>query len=198
VETLAGVDVADPGAVDAAFLELDHRLGGLDVLINNAGISRRRSFLEISLAEWEEVVRVNLTGAFCVAQHAARRMLKDGGGVIINMASTNGMRGYPMYAHYNASKAGVIALTQTMALELAPDIRVLAIAPGYVLTPMQRTEYSPEKLAALNDKVPLGRQAEPVEVAALFAFLASDEAGFISGHPFVIDGGEIAGGLASG
>lgn len=197
VETLAGVDVAVPQEVDAAFSELDHRLGGLDILINNAGISRRRSFLEISLEEWEEVMRVNLSGAFYVAQLAARRMLDGDGGVIINMASTNGMRGYPMYAHYNVSKAGVIALTQTMALELAPNIRVLAVSPGYVLTPMQQAEYSPQQLAALNDKVPLGRQADPAEVAALFAFLASEEAGFISGHPFVIDGAEITGGLAS-
>jgi NAD(P)-dependent dehydrogenase (short-subunit alcohol dehydrogenase family) len=183
--------------VDVAFLELDRQVGGLDVLINNAGISRRRSFLEISYEEWKEVLRVNLSGAFYVAQQAARRMLDGRGGVIINMASTNGMRGYPLYAHYNVSKAGLIALTQTMALELAPDIRVLAVSPGYVLTPMQRAEYSPQQLDALNEKVPLGRQAEPSEVAALFAFLASEEAGFISGHPFVIDGAEIAGGLAS-
>jgi meso-butanediol dehydrogenase/(S,S)-butanediol dehydrogenase/diacetyl reductase len=119
------------------------------------------------------------------------------GGVILNTASTNGLMGYPFYADYNASKAGVIELTKSMALELAPKVRVNAVAPGYVLTPMQRAEYTDAMLAEVNDKIPLGRHALPEEVAALFAFLASDEAGFINGHVYTIDGGEIAGGLAS-
>jgi NAD(P)-dependent dehydrogenase (short-subunit alcohol dehydrogenase family) len=105
--------------------------------------------------------------------------------------------GYPLYADYNASKAGVIELTKSMALELAPKVRVNAVAPGYVITPMQRAEYSDAMLEEVNDKIPLGRHALPEEVAALFAFLASDEAGFITGHVYTIDGGEIAGGLAS-
>jgi meso-butanediol dehydrogenase/(S,S)-butanediol dehydrogenase/diacetyl reductase len=197
---LSGVlraDVCDPAAVGSAFVQLDGLFGGIDVLINNAGISKRHAFVDITLEEWDEVLRVNLTGAFNVAQSAARRMLAAGGGVIINMASTNGMRGYPMYAAYNASKAGVIALTQTMALELAPHIRVIAVCPGYVITPMQRAEYSASMLAEVNEKIPMRRHAEPWEVAALFAFLASEEAAFISGHPVIIDGGEISGGLAS-
>lgn len=190
-------DVVDPAALGAAFEECDDLLGGIDVLINNAGISKRRAFVDMSLQEWEEVIRVNLTGAFTVAQLAARRMLSGEGGVIINMASTNGLRGYPMYAAYNASKAGVIALTRTMALELAPHIRVAAVCPGYVMTPMQRAEYSPSRLAEVNEKIPVRRHADPSEVAALFAFLASEEAAFITGHPIIIDGGEISGGLAS-
>jgi NAD(P)-dependent dehydrogenase (short-subunit alcohol dehydrogenase family) len=107
------------------------------------------------------------------------------------------MTGHPYYADYNATKAGVIELTRSMALELAPKVRVNAIAPGYVLTPMQRAEYTDEMLAAVNQKIPLRRHAKPEEVAALFAFLASDDAAYMTGGVFVIDGGETAGDLAS-
>jgi NAD(P)-dependent dehydrogenase (short-subunit alcohol dehydrogenase family) len=192
-----GADVSDAGAVRRAFEELDRLLGGLDVLINNAGISVRKPFMEITPQQWREVIDVNLTGMFFVAQQAARRMLAGGGGVILNMGSTNGLMGYPYYADYNASKAGVIELTRSMALELAPTVRVNAVCPGYILTPMQEAEYTPEMLWECERKVPLGRLGRPEEVAALFAFLASDDAAFITGHYFVIDGGEIAGGLAS-
>ncbi len=190
-------DVSDPQAVSRAFDELDNICQGLDVLINNAGISIRHSFLDITPQEWQQVIDINLNGVFYVAQQAARRMLEAGSGVIINMGSTNGLMGYPYYADYNASKAGVIELTRSMALELAPAVRVIAVCPGYVLTPMQEAEYTPEMMEAANSKIPLGRYARPEEVAALFAFLASDEAPYITGHSYVIDGGEIAGGLAS-
>jgi meso-butanediol dehydrogenase/(S,S)-butanediol dehydrogenase/diacetyl reductase len=197
---LAGVllaDVTDQGSVDSAFTELDSSWGGLDILINNAGISIRRPFLDITPEEWRQVIDVNLNGVFYVAQAAARRMLDASGGVIINMGSTNGLMGYPYYADYNASKAGVIELTRSLALELAPTVRVVAVCPGYVMTPMQEAEYTPEMLAEVNRKIPMGRHAKPEEVAALFAFLASEEAAYITGHFFVIDGGELAGGLAS-
>jgi NAD(P)-dependent dehydrogenase (short-subunit alcohol dehydrogenase family) len=124
-------------------------------------------------------------------------MVDRGGGVILNMGSTNGLRGYPLYADYNASKAGVIELSRTMALELAPHVRVNAVCPGYILTPMQEAEYSPEMIRACEEKIPSGRLGRPEEVAALFAFLASEEGAFINGACLVIDGGEIAGGLAS-
>jgi NAD(P)-dependent dehydrogenase (short-subunit alcohol dehydrogenase family) len=190
-------DVGDAAAVEAAFGEIDRRLGGLDVLINNAGVSIRHAFLDLTPDEWRRVMRVNLDGVFYVAQAAARRMRAQGAGVIVNMGSTNGIMGYPFYADYNASKAGVIELTRSMALELAPAVRVVAVCPGYVLTPMQEAEYTPEMMAAVNAKIPLGRHARPGEIAALFAFLASDEAPYITGQTIVIDGGEIAGGLAS-
>ena len=190
-------DVADADAVARAFNELDDLMNALDVLINNAGISIRNPFLDVTPRQWLEVIDVNLNGVFYVAQQAARRMLEGEGGTIINMGSTNGLMGYPYYAAYNASKAGVIELTRSMALELAPKVRVNAICPGYILTPMQRAEYTPEMLRACESKVPLGRLGTPEEVAALFAFLASDDANFITGQYFVIDGGEIAGGLAS-
>jgi len=190
-------DVSIRDEAERAVSEAISRLGGLDVLVNNAGISIRHRFLEITPEDWNRVLAVNLTGTFYMAQAAARHMAKGGGGVILNMASTNGLVGHPFYAAYNASKAGVIELTRTMALELAPHVRVNAVAPGYVLTPMQRAEYTDEMLEAVNRKIPLGRHAHPEEIAALFVYLASDEAAYISGQVYIIDGGETAGGVAS-
>jgi meso-butanediol dehydrogenase / (S,S)-butanediol dehydrogenase / diacetyl reductase len=191
------VDVSDPAAVRSAFTRVDERCGGVDVLINNAGISIRHRFLDVTEAEWRRVMQVNLDGVFFVAQEAARRMVAAGRGVILNMGSTNGLTGYPYYADYNASKAGVIELTRSMALELAPAVRVNVVCPGYVMTPMQEAEYTPEMIEAVNAKIPLRRHARPEEVASLFAFLASDEAAYLTGQVYVIDGGEVAGGLAS-
>jgi meso-butanediol dehydrogenase/(S,S)-butanediol dehydrogenase/diacetyl reductase len=190
-------DVSRMDHVRAAFSEAVNLMGGVDVLINNAGISIRHRFLDITPDEWAQVLAVNLTGAFYVAQTAARHMSLRGGGVILSTASTNGVMGYPYYADYNASKAGLIELTRSMALELAPAVRVNAVAPGYVLTPMQRAEYTDDMLAEVNRKLPLQRHARPEEIAALFAFLASDDAAYITGHVYTIDGGETAGGLAS-
>jgi NAD(P)-dependent dehydrogenase (short-subunit alcohol dehydrogenase family) len=132
-----------------------------------------------------------------MAQTVGRHMVENDGGVILNTASTNGIMGYPFYSDYNASKAGIIELTRSMALELAPKVRVNAVAPGYVLTPMQRAEYTDEMLDEVNRKIPLKRHAQPEEIASVFAFLASDEARYITGQVYVVDGGEIAGGLAS-
>ncbi|MDG1500428.1 MAG: SDR family NAD(P)-dependent oxidoreductase [Planctomycetota bacterium] len=197
VEGKSCVDVASPDAVIAIFLEIDKSCDAFDILINNAGISTRAGFLDVTLEEWRRVLDVNLTGLFVVAQEAARRMRRAGSGVILNMGSMNGIIGCPNYSHYNASKAGVIELTKTMALELAPEIRVAGVCPGAVLTPMQEAEYTLEMFDALNKKIPMGRHATPEEIAGLFAFLASDEGTFICGTSIVIDGGESSGGLAS-
>ena len=192
-----GADVSDPAALARAFEIMDDLTEGLDVLINNAGISVRMRFMEIIPELWRWLIYVNLKVMLLAAQEAARRMLDGTGGVILNMGSTNGLMGYHYYADYNASKAGVIELTRSMALELAPHVRVNSVCPGNILTPMQEVEYTAEMLREFESKVPLRRLGRPEEVAALFAFLASDDAAYITGHHFVIDGGEIAGGLAS-
>jgi NAD(P)-dependent dehydrogenase (short-subunit alcohol dehydrogenase family) len=190
-------DVSDLFQVRTAFQEAVDSMGSVDVLINNAGISIRHAFLDITPEEWDAVLGVNLKGVFYMAQTAARHMMDKGSGVILNTASTAGNNGYPHYADYSASKGGVMALTQAMALELAPVVRVNAISPGYVLTPMQRAEYTDAMLDAVSRKIPSGRHALPAEIAALFAFLASEDAAFATGHVYVMDGGETTGGLCS-
>ncbi len=187
-------DVSDKTQVDAAF----ERIGDLDVLVDNAGVSVRSPAVDISADQWDQVVGTNLSGAFWVAQAAARRMLPGRGGVILFTASTNALVGYRYYADYNATKAGLVALTRSLALEWAPTIRVNAVCPGYVLTPMQQAEYTPEMLEAVNARIPLGRHATPEELAGLFAYLASDEAAYFTGSVIVMDGGETAGSIVSG
>jgi meso-butanediol dehydrogenase/(S,S)-butanediol dehydrogenase/diacetyl reductase len=187
-------DVSDHAQVERAFEEI----GSLDVLIDNAGVSVRNPAVDITAEQWRQVVDTNLSGAFWVAQAAARRMLAGAGGVIIFTASTNALVGYRYYADYNATKAGLVALTKSLALEWAPTVRVNAVCPGYVLTPMQEAEYTPDMLAAVNSRIPLGRHATPEEIAGLFAYLASDEAAYFTGSVIVMDGGETAGSVVSG
>jgi NAD(P)-dependent dehydrogenase (short-subunit alcohol dehydrogenase family) len=187
-------DVADRAQVEAAFAEI----GSLDVLVDNAGVSVRSPAVDIEAGQWDQVIGTNLTGAFWVAQAAAARMLAGGGGSILFTASTNALVGYRYYADYNASKAGLVALTRSLALEWAPTVRVNAVCPGYVLTPMQEAEYTPEMLAKVNERIPLGRHATPEELAGLFAYLAGDEAAYFTGSVIVMDGGETAGSVVSG
>ncbi|MFX1254053.1 MAG: SDR family NAD(P)-dependent oxidoreductase [Promethearchaeota archaeon] len=187
------VDVSNPDDIEGAFKKIDGLIGGIDILISNAGISVRKPFLEIKYEQWSKVLRVNLDGMFLCAKEAIKRMKAQNSGVILFTASTNGLEGHPFYTDYNASKAGVILLTKTIALEYAPWLRANAICPGYVLTPMQEAEYTPEMLEEVNSKIPLKRHAKPEEVAALFVFLASSEAAYITGQTIAIDGGETAG-----
>jgi len=191
-----GGDVSKLADVQAAFREAIAKMGAVDVVINNAGISIRHKFLDTTPEEWDRVIAVNLTGVFYIAQTAAKHMYERGSGAILQTASTNGMFGNPFYADYNATKAGVISLTQSMALELAPRVRVNAVAPGYVLTPMQRAEYTDAMLAEVNAKIPAGRHAKPEEIAGLFAFLASDDAQYLTGQVIAMDGGLTAGDLS--
>jgi len=187
-------DVSQRSEIDGAFAQI----GDLDVLVNNAAVSVRSPALDITAEQWDQILATNLSGAFWVAQAAARRMLAGAGGVILNTASTNALVGYRYYADYNATKAGLVALTRSLALEWAPKVRVNAVCPGYVLTPMQEAEYTPEMLAEVNGRIPLGRHATPEELAGLFAYLASDEAAYFTGSVIVMDGGETAGSLVSG
>ena len=187
------VDVSDEKSVKAGFEAVDEICGGVDILIANAGISVRNLFMDTDFAQWRKVLGVNLDGPFLCCKEALYRMEKEKSGVILMTASTNGMEGHPFYTDYNVSKAGVMLLTKTIALECAPWLRINSVSPGYVLTPMQRAEYSDEALAEVNDGIPMKRHADPSEVAALFAFLASDEAKYITGQCIPIDGGETAG-----
>jgi 3-oxoacyl-[acyl-carrier protein] reductase len=174
-------------------------LGGLDVLINNAGIAWREPFLSMTPAHWDRVIAVNLRGMFLVAQAVAQVLADQGsGGVIVNMSSTNGLGGEADYAHYNASKGGVLLLTKTMAVELGPlGIRVNALCPGYIETPLNTAisaglgggDFAGAYAGA---SIPLGRPGRSSEVAAAYAFLASDDASFITGAEIVIDGGQLA------
>jgi 3-oxoacyl-[acyl-carrier protein] reductase len=178
------------GAVEA--------LGGLDVLVNNAGTAWREPFLEITPDHWDRIMAVNLRGMFLVAQAVARHLVAQGsGGVILNMSSTNGLGGEADYAHYNASKGGVLLLTKTMAVELGKHrIRVNALCPGYIQTPLNASISAGLEGDFVSsyerDHIPLGRAGLAEEVAAGYAFLASDDAAFVHGTELVIDGGQLA------
>jgi NAD(P)-dependent dehydrogenase (short-subunit alcohol dehydrogenase family) len=191
-------DVSRENEVARLVAEAERALGRIDVLINNAGIAWRESFLDITSAHWDEIIAVNLRGIFLVGQAVAKRMTAYGGGAIVNMSSTNGFGGEEDYAHYNASKAGIILLTRTMAVELGQlGIRVNAICPGYIRTPLNEAianSIGGEGFVAgyERDHIPLGRAGTSEEVAAAYAFLASDDASFIHGEALVVDGGQLA------
>ena len=191
------VDVAEPAEVDVAFPRSVQALGGLDVMICNAGISVRRDFIDIDRADFDRVMRVNVHGVFYPSQLAARHMMKGDGGAILITASTAGVVGYRHYSDYNASKGAVLAMKRTMAIELAPKVRVNAINPGYTSTPMQDAEYSPAMLRKVNDIIPMGRHGRPEEIAGLYVYLASDEAAYASGGVFTYDGAESVGSAAT-
>jgi NAD(P)-dependent dehydrogenase (short-subunit alcohol dehydrogenase family) len=190
------VDVADPASVQRMIDQTRSRFGRLDVLVNNAGIGHNKPFLETPLDEWEEQLRVNLTGQFLCGQAAARVMVQQGGGRIVNIASISGQRGGQGRAAYGAAKAGVILLTKVMAVELAPlGVRVNAVSPGPVDTDQSRATHTPATRKAYRDRIPAGRYGEQDEIASAVLFLASHEASWIHGHVLNVDGGFAAAGL---
>lgn len=194
-----GVDVGDAAAVQAFVDRVVVEFGRLDVMFANAGIAHSAPFLEHPEAQWHRVLRVNLTGVFLCGQAAARQMVRQGGGGrIIATASINGFRGVENLVGYNAAKAGVIELTRTMAVELARHrIAVNAIAPAQIDTRLTRS-LPAEARRRRVERIPMARFGEPEEVARAALFLASDDAGYITGHTLAVDGGYLAGGLWSG
>lgn len=174
--------------------QAEHLWGEVDILINNAGISTdAQSFFDLPPERWQRVLDVNLTGMFLISQQVGRLIKKAGGGVIVNMSSTNGIVGEAGIPHYNASKGGVTLLTKSMAIDLAPlNIRVNAVCPGMIRTPLTETVNTGEDFfKEYARSIPMARVGKPEEVAGAFAFLASDDATFITGETLVVDGGQL-------
>ncbi len=188
-------DVGIKADVDALVEQVMQQHGRIDVLVSNAGIFKASPFLEVSESDFDEVLRVNLKGAFLMGQAAARAMKTTGGGAIVHMSSVNGVMAIPEIASYNVSKGGINQLTRAMALALADDgIRVNAVAPGTIATELARQAVltSDAARSKILSRTPMKRLGEPEEVARAVAFLASDASSYITGEILTIDGGRTA------
>jgi glucose 1-dehydrogenase len=184
-------DVGDEAAVERMVAEAAKRLGGVDLLVNNAGIEKQVPLLEMSLEDWSVVLRTNLTGSFLCLREAGKVMAAGTGGTIINISSVHEFIPWPGFAHYCASKGALKLLMETAARELAgKGIRVLNIAPGAIVTPINTFVLDdPEAKHAVEEEIPLGRMGKPDEIAAAVAWLASDQASYVTGTTIVVDGG---------
>ncbi|HKE79085.1 MAG TPA: SDR family NAD(P)-dependent oxidoreductase [Solirubrobacteraceae bacterium] len=188
-------DVTDPSAVNALFDEVARARGRVDVLVNNAGVGAVAPSEELSPEVWSRTLAVNLTGTFHCAQAAARHMLPAGRGVIVNIASLFGATGMPMRAAYAASKHAVVGLTKVLATEWAGrGIRVVAVEPAYVGTALDDADQvaGGYTTADIERRTPMGRYAQPAEIARVVAFLASDDASYVTGSAIAVDGGWLA------
>jgi NAD(P)-dependent dehydrogenase (short-subunit alcohol dehydrogenase family) len=186
------VDVGDADAIEAAVVAFERAWGKPDGLVNNAGIFPRARALDMKLAEWEEVLRVNLTGTFVTARAVAARMKDLGRGAIVNTASGRALAGAANGAHYAASKGGIIALTKSLALDWAAyGIRVNCVIPGLTDTAQPRVEMGDNELYAAGARIPMGRIGRPQDIAAVVAFLLSDDAGYMTGQSLAANGGAI-------
>jgi NAD(P)-dependent dehydrogenase (short-subunit alcohol dehydrogenase family) len=187
-------DVAHKADVDAALATTLAAFGRVDGLVNNAGIFKAADFLDITEADWDQVLAVNLKGAFLVGQAVARAMVDNGGGAIVNMSSVNGVLAIPTIASYNVSKGGINQLTRVMALALADrGVRVNAVAPGTIATELARSAVltSAEASARILSRTPMKRLGEPGEIADVTAFLLSDAASYVTGEIVTVDGGRL-------
>jgi len=191
-------DVGKKAEVDEMVKKTVERFGKIDILVNNAGICQFKPFLELTEQDWDKTLNINLKGYFLCAQAAAKEMLKQKSGAIINIASIAMGQvgvGFPTLAHYTASKGGIVGMTETLALELAPyNIRVNTISPGAIETPMvDPLKTDPKTMEATLARIPMHRMGRAEEVANLVLFLASDESSYMTGSNIVIDGGWLAG-----
>jgi NAD(P)-dependent dehydrogenase (short-subunit alcohol dehydrogenase family) len=191
--TAVPADVADPEQVQHAVDEAADRLGGIDVVVNSAGIAAPLALADLNARAWRETIDINLSGSFYVAREAGMRMIAADGGTIVNIGSELSFIGMAFYVGYCASKAGVIGLTKALAVELAPTVTVNAVCPGPVDTPMLRAEFEcfPDPKAAFDgtiERVPLKRLATPEEVAAAILYLVAD-APYATGMTLELDGG---------
>lgn len=187
-------DVGDKAQVDALVAQTLAAHGRIDVLVNNAGIFRAADFLDVTEADFDAVLRVNLKGSFLMGQAAARAMAASGGGAIVNMSSVNGVLAIPNIASYNVSKGGINQLTRVMALALADrNIRVNAVAPGTIATELaaQAVLTSDEARNKIMSRTPMKRLGEPAEIADVVAWLASDAASYVTGEIVTVDGGRM-------
>ena len=188
------LQLPDLGSIDQLVTGAVEKMGRIDVLVNNAGVNIPKDALDVTEADWDFVLDVNLKGLFFLSQRVARTMVDTGGGKIVNMASQNGVIGYYRRAAYCSSKAGVVNLTRVLALEWAPHkINVNAVGPTFILTPLTQSTFDdPEMREDLLNRIPLGRVGKPEDVVGAVVFLSSAAADLVTGHTLLVDGGWTA------